>query len=88
VTLNKHMRKNKSAKRHSKEKSSRIKHQITYTCRDKCHLSKNYPNTKTFIHKVVKVNISHIEPKNDISITKIISSYCNSLMPFRYQNTC
>jgi hypothetical protein len=78
MTLDKHMRKNKSAKRHSKDKSSRIKYKICYTCRDKGHLSKNCPKTQTFIHKVVKVNISHVEPKNDISIIKMISSSCNS----------
>jgi hypothetical protein len=78
VELNKHMRKNENSKRHSKDKASRIKHQICYTCRDKGHLSKNYPKTQTFIHKVVKVNISHVELKNDISITKMISSSCNS----------
>jgi hypothetical protein len=78
VALNKHMRKNESAKRHSKDKASRIKHQICYTCHDKCHLSKNCPKTQTFIYKVVKVNISHVEPKNDTSITKMISSSCNS----------
>jgi hypothetical protein len=78
VALDKHMRKNESAKRHSKDKASRIKHQICYTCCVKCHLSKNYPKTQTFIHKDVKVNISHVEPKNDTSITKMISSSCNS----------
>jgi hypothetical protein len=78
VALNKHMRKNESAKSYSKDKASRIKHQIYYTCYDKGHFSKNYPKTQTFIHKVVKVNISHIEPKNDTSITKMISSSCNN----------
>jgi hypothetical protein len=78
VALNKHMRKNESVKRHSKVKASRIKHQICYTCCDKGHLSKNCPKTQTFIHKVVKVNISHVEPKNDTSVTKMISSSCNS----------
>jgi hypothetical protein len=78
VALNKNKRKNESAKRHSKNKASRIKHQICYTCHDKGHLSKNYPKTQTFIHKVVKVNISHVELKNDTSITKMISSSCNS----------
>jgi hypothetical protein len=78
VTLNKHMRKNESAKRHSKDKASRIKHQICYTCRDKGHLCNNCPKTQTFIHMVVKVNISHVEPKNDTSNTKMISSSCNS----------
>jgi hypothetical protein len=78
VALKKHMRKNESAKRHSKEKESRIKHQICYTYRDKGHLSKNYPKTQTFIHNVVKVNISHVEPKNDTSTTKMISSSYNS----------
>jgi hypothetical protein len=76
VALNKHMRKNESAKRHSKDKVSRIKHQICYTCHDKGHLSKNCP--KTVIHKVVKVNISHAEPKNDTSMMKMINSSCNS----------
>jgi hypothetical protein len=78
VALNKNMSKNESAKRHSKDKVSRIKHQIGYTCRDKGHLSKNCPKTQTFIHKVAKVNISHVEPKNDTSITKMISLSCNS----------
>jgi hypothetical protein len=45
VALNKHMMKNESAKRHSKDKASRIKHQICYTCRDKGHLSKDYSKT-------------------------------------------
>jgi hypothetical protein len=78
VTLNKRMRKNESAKRHSKDKASRMKHQICYTCRDKCHLSKNCPKTQTFIHKVVRINISHLNSKNDTSIIKMISSSCNS----------
>jgi hypothetical protein len=78
VALNKHMSKNESAKRHSKDKASRIKHQIYYTCHGKGYLSKNYPKTQTLIHKVVKVNISHVEPKNDTSIIKMISSSCNS----------
>jgi hypothetical protein len=73
VALNKHMSKNESANRHSKDKASRIKHQICYTCHDKGHLSMNCPKTQTFIHMVVKVNKSHVEPKNDTSITKMIS---------------
>jgi hypothetical protein len=56
VALDKHMRKNKSAKRHSMDKASRVKHQICYTYHDKDHLSKNCPKTQTFIYKVVKVN--------------------------------
>jgi hypothetical protein len=78
VALNKHMRKNESAKRHSKDKASRVKHQICYTCCDKGHLSKNYPKTQIFIHKIVKINISHVKLKNDTSITKMISSSCYS----------
>jgi hypothetical protein len=78
VALNKHMSKNESAKRHFKDKASKIKHQICYTCRDKGHLSKNCSKTQTFIHKVVKVNIYHVKPKNDTRITKMISSFCNS----------
>jgi hypothetical protein len=73
------MSKNESDKSHSKDKASRIKHQICYICRDKGHLSKNCPKTQTFIHMVAKVNISHVEPKNDTNITKMISSSCNSL---------
>jgi hypothetical protein len=64
--------------KHSKDKASRIKHQICYTWHDKGHLSKSCHKTQTFIHKIVKVNISHVEPKNDTSITKMISSSCNS----------
>jgi hypothetical protein len=78
VALNKYMGKNESAKRQFKNKESRIKHQIYYTCRDKGHLSKDYSKTQTFIHKLIKVNLSHMEPKNDTSITKMISSSCNS----------
>jgi hypothetical protein len=78
VALDKHMRKNESAKRHVKDKASRIKHQICYTCRDKGHLSNNCPKTQTFIHKIVKVNLSNEKLKNDTSIIKMISSSCNS----------
>jgi hypothetical protein len=72
------MRKNENAKRHFKDKISRIKHQICYTYRDKGHFSNNCTKTQTFIHKVVKVNISHVESKNDTNITKMISSSYNS----------
>jgi hypothetical protein len=78
VTLNKYMSKNESIKRKFKNKASRIKHQICYTCRDKCHLSNDCLKTQTFIHKIVKVNLSHVKPKNDTSITNMISSCCNS----------
>jgi hypothetical protein len=78
VALDKYMGKNKSTKRQSKNKASRIKHQICYTYHDKGHLSKDCPKTQTFIHKIVKVNLSHVEPKNDTRITKMISSSCNS----------
>jgi hypothetical protein len=78
VTLNKYMGKNESTKRQSEKKANRIKHQICYTCLDKCHLSKDCPKTQTFIHRIVKVNLSHVEPKNDTSIAEMISSSCNS----------
>jgi hypothetical protein len=78
VALDKHMRKNESAKRHVKDKASRIKHQICYTYCDNGHLSNNCPKTQTFIHKIVKVNLSNEKLKNDTSITKMISSSCNS----------
>jgi hypothetical protein len=78
VALNKYMGKNESTKRQSKNKVSRIKHQICYTYRDKGHLSKDCSKTQTFIHKIVKVNLSHAEPKNDTSIIKMINSSCNS----------
>jgi hypothetical protein len=74
VSLNKHMSRNES----SKDKVSTIKHQICYTCHDKDHLSKNCPKTQVFIYKVVKVNISHMEPKNNTNIIKMISSSFNS----------
>jgi hypothetical protein len=77
VTLDKHMSKNESTKRQSKDKASRIKHQICYTCRDKGHRSKDCPKTQTFIHNVVN-NVSHVEPKNDTSTNKMISSPCDS----------
>jgi hypothetical protein len=78
VALDKYMSKNGSILSYYKDEVSRIKHQIWYTCRDKDHLSKNCPKTQTFIHKVVKVNVSHVEPKNDTSVTKMVSSSCNS----------
>jgi hypothetical protein len=53
VALDKYMSKNESTKRQSKNKASRIKHQTCYTCRDKCHLSKDCSKTQYFIHKVV-----------------------------------
>jgi hypothetical protein len=73
VALEKHMSKNESTKRQSKNKASRIKHQTCYTCCDKYHLSKDCTKSQTFIHKVVN-NISHVKPKNDTSTIKMISS--------------
>jgi hypothetical protein len=77
VALDKHMSKNESTKRQSKDKANRIKHQTRYTCHDKGHLSKNCPKSQTFIHKVVN-NISHVEPKNDSSTIRMSSSPCDS----------
>jgi hypothetical protein len=74
VVLDKHMRNDKSTKRKSKHKASRIKHQTCYTCHDKGHLSKDCPKTQTFIPKVVNDNIPHLGPKNDTSTIKVISS--------------
>jgi hypothetical protein len=74
VALDKHMSKNESTKRQSKNKASRIKHQTCYICHDKGHLSKDCPKTQSFIHKVVKANISHLGPKNDTSTIKVINS--------------
>jgi hypothetical protein len=73
VIFDKYMSKNKSTKRQSKNKASRIKHQTCYTCRGKCHLSKDCPKTQIVIHKVVKANISHVGPKNGTSTIKVIS---------------
>jgi hypothetical protein len=78
VALDKYMRKNESTKRHFKDKASRIKHQTCYTCRDKCHLSKDCPKTQTFIHKIVNDNITHLRPKIDTSTIKVVSSPCDS----------
>jgi hypothetical protein len=78
VALDKHMSNNESTKRQSKDKASRIKYQTCYTCRDKGHLSKNCPKTKTFIHKFVNDNMSHVGSKNDTSTIKVISSSYNS----------
>jgi hypothetical protein len=69
-----HMSKNESTKRKFKDKASRIKHQTCYTYRDKGHLCKDCIKTQTFIHKVVNDNIPHLEPKNDTSTIKVISS--------------
>jgi hypothetical protein len=78
MALDKHMRKDESSKRQSNDKASRIKHQTCYTCRDKCHISKDCPKTQTLIHKVVSNNIPHVGPKNDTSTIKVISSPYNS----------
>jgi hypothetical protein len=78
MTLERYMSKNESTKKQSKGKASRIKYQICYTCRDKGHLSKDCPKTQTLIHKVVNNDISHVEPKNDTSTIKMISSPCDS----------
>jgi hypothetical protein len=86
MALNKHMSKNRSSKRKSKDKASRIKHQTCYTCCDKGHLIKDCPKTQTFIHKVVNDNIPHLQLKNGTSTIQVISSPYNSLMTFRYQN--
>jgi hypothetical protein len=74
VALDKHMSKNESTKRKSKDKASRIKHQTCYTYHDKDHLSKDCPKTQTFTHKVVNDNIPHLGPKNDTSTIKVVSS--------------
>jgi hypothetical protein len=74
VALNKHMSKNESSKRQSKDKASRIKHQTCYTCHDKGHLSKDCSKTQTFIHKVVNVNIPYLGAENDTRTIKVISS--------------
>jgi hypothetical protein len=74
MALDKHMSKNESTKRKSKDKESRVKHQSCYICCDKGHLSKNCPKTQTFVHKVVNNNISHAKTKNDTSTIKMISS--------------
>jgi hypothetical protein len=78
VALDKHISKNKSTKRQSRNKVSRIKHQTCYTYCNKYHLSKDCPKTQSFIHKVVKANISHLGPKNNISTIKVISSSYDS----------
>jgi hypothetical protein len=74
VALAKHMSKNESTKKKSKNKASRIKHQTCYTCHDKGHLSKECPKTQTFILKDVNANIPHLGPKNDTGTIKVISS--------------
>jgi hypothetical protein len=74
VALDKYMSKNESINMHSKNKVSKIKNQTCYTYHDKCHLSKDCPKTQSFIHKVVKANISHLGPKNNTSTIKVINS--------------
>jgi hypothetical protein len=74
VALDKHMSKNKSTKRQSKNKASRIKHQTCCTCHDKGHLSNDCLKTQSFIHMVVNANISLLGPKNDTSTIKFIRS--------------
>jgi hypothetical protein len=74
VALGKHMRKNESTKKKSKNKASRIKYKTCYTYHDKGHLSKDCSKTQTSILKVVNANIPHLGPKNDTSTIKVISS--------------
>jgi hypothetical protein len=78
VALDKYMSKNECTKRQSKNKASRIKHQICYACCDKGHLSMDCPKTQTFIHKIVNDNITPLGPKIDTSTIKVISSPCDS----------
>jgi hypothetical protein len=78
VALDKHMSKNESIKKKSKNKANRIKHQTCYTYRDKGHLNMNYSKTQTFICKDVNANIPHLGPKNDTSTIKVISSLYDS----------
>jgi hypothetical protein len=78
VALKRYMSKNESTKKQFKDKASRIKHQTCYTCCDKGHLSKDCPKTQIFIHKVDNNDISLVEPKNDTSTIKMISSPCDS----------
>jgi hypothetical protein len=73
VAPERHMSRNESTKRQSKDKASRIKHQTSYTCHDKGHLTKDCTKTQTLIHNVVNNNISHMEPKNDNNTIKMIS---------------
>jgi hypothetical protein len=68
VALDKHMGKNESTKRQSKNKESRSKHQTSYTCHDKGHINQDCPKTQSFIHKVVKANISHLGPKMTLTL--------------------
>jgi hypothetical protein len=74
MALDKHLIKNKSIKRQSKNKASRVKHQTCYTYRDKGHLSKDCSKTQTFILKGVNANIPQLGPKNDTSTIKVTSS--------------
>jgi hypothetical protein len=74
VALDKHMSKNESTKKKSKNRASRIKHQTCYTCCDKCYFSKDCPKTQTFILKDVNANIPHLGPKNDTSTINVINS--------------
>jgi hypothetical protein len=74
VALDKHMSKNESTMKKSKNKASRIKHQTCYTFCDKGHISKDCLKTQTFILKDVNANIPHLGPKNDTSTIKVISS--------------
>jgi hypothetical protein len=68
VALDKQMSKNKSTKRQSKNKESKIKHQTCYTYHEKGYLSKDCPKTQSFIHKIVKANISHLGPKMTLAL--------------------
>jgi CII-binding regulator of phage lambda lysogenization HflD len=72
------MSKNESIKRQLKNKVSRIKHQTSYTYRDKGHLSKDCLKTRTSIHKIINDNITHLGPKIDTSTIKVVSSPCDS----------
>jgi hypothetical protein len=68
AAFDKHISKNESTKRQSKNKASRIKYQTCYTCHDKGHLNKECPKTQTFIHKIVNDNISHSGPKMTLAL--------------------
>jgi hypothetical protein len=87
VTLNKYMGKNESTKRQSKNKASRIKHQMCYIWY-KGHLSKDCNKLKLSFITLSKLIYLMWNPKMTLALSRWLIYLVIVLVPFGYQNIC
>jgi hypothetical protein len=88
VALDKYMRKNESTKRQSKDKTSRIKHQTWYTCRNKGHLVRIVLKLKLLFIKLSMIIYLTWSPRITLALSRWLVHLVIALVPFGYQNTC